>query len=234
MSFAVIIESDITEFEKGLADATGQAEGFAESSYVAEIGGDAEPWNETLSTATDDGNAWAETTFSSDLDADPQPWNDVLAAAMTEGGNWESEVFVTNLDGNRDFFDAVVAEVDGKTMGTAYIELDAVDSNGDLAGSGGGGGNQLGGTVRSQDVSSVAKVYQTAANGRTVLVGEAGPELAFLPFGTQVMPSTPSRSRMAADGNGGGMRFYGPVHIHAASPDIAREIERQMTTRAMR
>jgi hypothetical protein len=233
-SFAIIIESDITQFEKGLEEAQKAGEDWASEGYTAPINGDTEGFSDALVDATDAGSDFANTDFMSGLNADPTAWDSVLAAAMTGGDNWEKEVFVTNLDGNRDFFDAVVAEVDGKTMGTAYIELDAVDSNGDLAGTGGGGGNQLGGTVRSQDVSSVAKVYQTAANGRTVLVGEAGPELAFLPFGTQVMPSTPSRSRMAADGNGGGMRFYGPVHIHAASPDIAREIERQMTTRAMR
>jgi hypothetical protein len=229
-SVAVIIESDITEFEKGLEEAAGLGEEFTENPYTAQLAADAEPWNDTLETAAGEGKTWEETTFTSDLDGEPQPWNDVLAAAMTDGGTWENEVYITNLDGNRDMFDAVVDSIP-ETVGTRYIEIDGIDSNGDLSDT--SGGRQLGGTVRSQDVSSVAKVYQTAANGRTVLVGEAGPELAFLPYGTQVMPSTPSRSRMAADG-GNGMRFYGPVHIHAASPDIAREIERQMTTRAMR
>ena len=92
---------------------------------------------------------------------------------------------------------------------------------------------QLGGMVRREDVSQLARIYPTAAGGRTVLVGEAGPELAFLPYGTQVMPSTPSQSRMTSDSaGGGGMRFYGAVHIHAASPDIAREIERNLVTRS--
>ncbi len=226
---AVKVGADTTEFDTALEEAKTSAIEFSNTTYTSDIAGDTMTWDAAVADATSAGTTWDETTFTSGIAGDRDPWDEVLYAASGTGADWEGTTFTASLDGNRSFFDAVVAEVKDKVVGTAYVEINAIDANGDVP------GYQLGGTIRSKDISSVSRVYQTAANGRTVLVGEAGPELAFLPSGTQVMPSTASRSRMAADpGSGGGMRFYGPVHIHAASPDIGREIERQFATRAAR
>jgi hypothetical protein len=228
-SVAVVIESDTTAFEKGLTEAKSDAETFASTTYTGTIAANAEPWETTISEVREDGTTFQEDeSYIGTIGGDRIPWDDQLTAAMTGGETWAGKTFTANIDGNKEFFDAVVASIDKTTVGTVYFEIDGIDSDGDVS------GKQLGGTIRSGDVSSVSRAFPTAQRGRTVLVGEAGPELAFMPYGSQIMPSTPSRSRSRSDAATGGMRFYGPVHIHAATPDIAREIERQMTTRAVR
>lgn len=89
---------------------------------------------------------------------------------------------------------------------------------------------QTGGTVTHR-VASAMPAYATAQTGRTVLVGEAGPELVSLPTGSQVTNAVASADRMtrrtAGAAGGGGVYFYGPVTLAPASVDIEDAIRRE-------
>lgn len=85
-----------------------------------------------------------------------------------------------------------------------------------------------GGTVYA---ATRTPMYATAATGATTLVGEAGPEMVWLPGGAQVSSSPVTRDRMrrsgAGDGGGGAVNFYGPVTLAPASSDVAAAIRRE-------
>ena len=81
-------------------------------------------------------------------------------------------------------------------------------------------GQMLGGAVRPVRVAVPA-----AAMGRTVLVGEAGPELAVLPFGTQVVPHGAAQARLRDSGGGRPtITNYGPIHLHPRTAEIGDEL----------
>jgi hypothetical protein len=85
-----------------------------------------------------------------------------------------------------------------------------------------------GGTVYA---ATRTPMYATAATGATTLVGEAGPEMVWLPGGAQVSSSPVTRDRMqrsgAGSGAGGAVNFYGPVTLAPASSDVAAAIRRE-------
>lgn len=68
-----------------------------------------------------------------------------------------------------------------------------------------------GGTVWADQPNPSRWGGLAAANGRTVMVGEAGPELVTLPNGAQVTPHGASMSRL--EGMGGAMELH--LHMHA-------------------
>ena len=224
-TFTAEIAGDAQQWDSTLAATTEAGTVFGETLFVAELGGDAQQWTSTLDATTEAGTTFGETLFVAELGGDSAQWAATLGRAIDDGEAFGATTFLADLDADTRNFDARIAQLRGSTIGTVYMEVEPIDSNKNA-------GMQLGGTVRSESVSSLARIWPTGQNGRTILVGEAGPELAFLPLGTQIMPSGASRSRMASDANSGGMRFYGPVHIHAATPDIAREIQRQLATRS--
>ena len=85
-----------------------------------------------------------------------------------------------------------------------------------------------GGTVYA---ATRTPMYATAATGATTLVGEAGPEMVWLPGGAQVSSSPVTRDRMQRSGAGseagGAVNFYGPVTLAPASSDVAAAIRRE-------
>lgn len=225
--FTADIAANAEQWDGTLAATTEAGAAFDAALYVADLAANAEQWDGTLTATNADGAAFDATTFIAELAGNREQWDGTLTATIGAGQDFDATVFAADLDADTRNFDAKIANLRGATLGTVYMEVEPKDANANIP-----GGFALGGTIRSESISGLAKIWPTAARGRTVLVGEAGPELAFLPYGAQVMPSTPSRSRMAADAQNGGMRFYGPVHIHAATPDIQREIQRQLATRS--
>ena len=113
-----------------------------------------------------------------------------------------------------------IKEWDKKTVGTVYFKAAAVTADGTIDYFAGGG------TV------TPGRSVPRAANGRMVMVGEAGPELAILPYGTQVLPHGASKARVAAEerreAGGRPMVNYGTIHVHPPNADVAREVARQM------
>jgi hypothetical protein len=81
----------------------------------------------------------------------------------------------------------------------------------------------MGGTVTS------FPKYAMAQSGRTTLVGEAGPEMLWLPGGAQVTsaPATRDRLRSGAGRSGSAVNFYGPVTLAPAGGDVAAAIRRE-------
>jgi len=60
------------------------------------------------------------------------------------------------------------------------------------------------------------------------MVGEYGPEMAVLPYGTNVVPNGAAQARQSSIAQPA-MTFYAPVYVTAATPDIQREITRALS-----
>lgn len=256
------ISADATEFDRILAESQAAAQEWVSTTYTTTVAATDEatavvdtaqtvattyaagPYNAPIEatdnasvvvdTAETNATTYATGTYNAAIEATDN--GSTVIATVQSGADAFASVYVGELQAD-DLASTIIANVQTALTGldgdraTVYVD---VVQNAPIPGYAQGGGvratpvgdaMRLGGTVQSRSV-------QAAALGRTVLVGEAGPELAFLPYGTQVMPSTASESRGREDARGGGMRFYAPVHIHASSPDIAREIERQFATRS--
>ena len=82
-------------------------------------------------------------------------------------------------------------------------------------------------------VTNAIPKYAMAATGRTTLVGEAGPEMLWLPTGAQVTSAPATKDRIARGrGDGGAVNFYGPVTLAPASGDVAAAIRREALANA--
>ena len=175
-------------------------------------------------------NAYDRTSYSVGLYATDMTKEGIDAASKSLEAWATSLPYAHRSALDTSMLDKQIKALDKSIVGTVYFRAAAISSDGTISffANGGVAGMANGG------VSAARMPVQTAANGRAVWVGEAGPELAVLPYGTRVVPHGASVDRAKREGLGGdGQRIaiYGPVHIHAASADIAREIERQLTTR---
>jgi hypothetical protein len=112
-------------------------------------------------------------------------------------------------------FDEAVAGRRGD-QGDAYIDVFANYR---------GGPHALGGMIGT-DAFPHAQLGRMGA-GQMTLVGEAGPELVHLPFGSNVTPNHASRYQM---GGGGGMTFTGPITVIANNPQQFMQQMRQYMT----
>lgn len=69
----------------------------------------------------------------------------------------------------------------------------------------------------------------TVYGGNHALVGERGPELVWLPNGSQVMNTEGSKSRMSKGRRGGGdIVNYGPINLQPASTDVYGALSSQL------
>jgi hypothetical protein len=114
--------------------------------------------------------------------------------------------------------------INGKTMATVKVKIVGVPDTSAAA-----AGFALGGVVGHRPIPA-------AALGRVVQVGEFGPELALLPYGSQVMPHGAAQARMREEAKAapaGGPVFNAPVTFVMQSADVQREVARQLRQRGI-
>ena len=163
----------------------------------------------------------SKTTVTPEVEADDKQASNAIAGTskdIQQLDNKSAEVQIKVDDDEWQKFVDDVAKVDGSTV---TVNVDTKGGGKDKSGK--NSGMLLGGTVHA--------LVPAARLGRVVTVGEAGPEAVVLPYGSLVVPHG------AAAGRGGGEGgvtyvFNAAVHVHAATPDIGRAIEAQLTMAA--
>ena len=196
------------------------------TNYNTSLGGDDNPVRTAVNNMTQAGGwlrtNWFGTSFTTNLAGNPQGVKDDVNGLIGSDGwlnkNWTGQTFRANMRMQDRSVNDIINDVQNSLSGAGFAfnnqrQLWSLRWRNDRE------GLAMGGTVQAMPA---------AALGRAVVVGEAGPEVAVLPYGTMVQPTGASRSRMAAEGRGTTLNVYGAVHVLAATPDIAREISRQL------
>jgi hypothetical protein len=105
---------------------------------------------------------------------------------------------------------SALASLDGRTA-TTYVQTVNLGTVGGAVGAAFANGGTIWGDMPQ------------AANGRTVLVGEAGPELVSLPHGAQVTPHAASMSRMGEAGGAGIYLDFSGATFHGTTRETMNE-----------
>lgn len=217
------LSADSGEAAAAIQTAIQEGEGFARQTYTATLSAQ-DNTGDVLVNASTNAHAFANAEYQASLTANDAassviaiPQAAATAFATTYTGTLETTDNASNVittatglalafattysadlecvDNASGVINEVVQEldnVDGKTA-TTYINTVNTTSDGGPMHAGGG---QLGKTIQAMALGGTA-------SGIPVLVGEAGPEIAFLPLGTQVIPHGASVAAMQGGGTVG-------------------------------
>jgi hypothetical protein len=197
------------------------------------------PFLSAVAEATSVGSLFAATPFKATLDANTSPFVSGVAQATSTGSMFAVTPFTAILDGNRSAFVSSVAEA--TSAGLLFAQnvftatLNAIDNASWVIAS---VANALA-VIPTSVTTTINTVLTTTtvpgrAGGGTVrepftLVGEDGPEIVSLPWGSRVHTAAESRGMRGGSGQGDTYITFGPGSY--VGPGAMREIE-QLATRA--
>src|SRR5690606_29940574 len=173
-AFIVTINADYALFNAAVNEAKAIGDEFAGQTYTATLDADQQPHITQIASATQIGQTFAATTFTSKLNADSSLFTGALAGARAAGYAFAGTTFTATISANTSPFFNAIASINGRTVGTAYINVEQ-RTIGNLGGSFGKAHN--GGLIKEP----------------MTLVGENGPELVSLPYGSYVYPHVTSK-----------------------------------------
>jgi hypothetical protein len=213
--------------------------GPAIPSQMAVIDANISPFLSQVAEATSAGSLFAATPFKATLDANTSPFFSGVAEATSTGSMFAATPFRAILDGNRSAFVSSVAEA--TSAGFLFAQnvftatLNAIDNASWVISS---VANALA-AIPTSVTTTINTVLTTTtvpgrARGGTVsepftLVGEDGPEIVSLPWGSRVHTAAESRGMRGGSGQGDTYITFGAGSY--VGPGALREIE-QLAARA--
>lgn len=217
-TFTAKLGGDLSLFSGAAANADRAGASFAAKLYTAKLGGDIALFNAAVANAGNAGGSFAATTFMAKLGADTSLFDSKLSAVGQALTALNQNPKLVSIGADTSRFNEELNRLLGQTLGTAYIRVEPVyaaapppvyQPNQSLTARAGGGAIQqdmaekpVGLTPAGLFSTSINAEPYGAASGRAVVVGEYGPEVAMLPFGSYVTNSTASRSRLQSDTSG--------------------------------
>ncbi len=177
-----------------------------------------------------------EQTFTAAIEGDSADLARAIIDAQSKIRDFLNDQMDAEFGADTTKLDQEINAIDGDTVGKVFMEVEYRDANRDKPSGGGklhGGavqGRKLGGTVwADRSPRSLNEMVPAAAMGRILQVGEAGPELALLPYGTMVVPHGAAQARQRADGGGQSTLVnYGSMNLHPANPNVHEQIRAAM------
>lgn len=208
------------DFAKGLAAASVDGATWAEDAqYAGSLLLQREDFVKGLGAAEADGAAFAKSVFTPRINANAQAFNATVTNTLSRIKTVDSARATVGIEANLAPFWKAVNDIAGDTVATASIRVSASKSA--------DSGLYLGGTINNR--------VPAAALGRTLVVGEFGPEI--LINGNQIVPNGAAQARLRADADSSGLRagptFNGPVHFHMAEPSVAKTVAQQLRQRGI-
>jgi len=208
---AVSLTADDSEFQRILSESRSAAQAWSQERYEAQLAADAAAAEQAAADAAAAGDVYADGTYDASLTATdnasvtidtPQDAATTYAtgtydASITATDN-ASAVIATPQSAAQAYVAEYGADINARDLASAIIS----DVAAQLSGLDGDRATVYVDVVQSGTIPGLASGGMVlpdvprAANGRVVMVGEAGPELAVLPYGTRVVPTGASRSRV--------------------------------------
>jgi hypothetical protein len=214
----VMITANQSAFSTHIADVRTSAQETEDDPVVVTIAANRAQFDATMQAAERDAKAFESDLIMAQIAATTEQLDATLAKVRdTTVGSVFLEA-VANLG----TYNSTISALNGTTVATVNVKVNAqtdTRSQYRLV------------KVTGRTAGAAAEERSTTALPGTGLLAPAFPAVADM-GGTVARAAATTTIASAGMEGGGGMRFYAPVHIHAASPDIAREIQRQMVTRS--